>query len=106
MVPCTRPRPSTGPRALRRFWHISLPALRPVVIAITTLDIISNFNSFGLVYVLTEGQRGTMLPSLFVYNEAFSYNHWGYAAAMGNVLVIFVGVFLIVYLRANKAVTK
>jgi multiple sugar transport system permease protein len=95
-----------GASTLRRFWHITLPALRPVIVAITTLDLISNFNSFGLVYVLTEGQRGTMLPSLFVYNEAFSYNHWGYAAAMGNVLVIVVGVFLIVYLRANRSALK
>ena len=95
-----------GASTWRRFWHITLPALRPVIVAITTLDLISNFNSFGLVYVLTEGQRGTMLPALFVYNEAFSYNHWGLAAAMGNVLVIFVGIFLIVYLRANKAAVK
>ena len=40
----------------------------------------------------------TMLPSLFVYNEAFRYGNWGYAAAMGNVMVVVVGVFLILYL--------
>ena len=30
-----------------------LPPLRPVIVAITSLDFIWNFNSFGLVYVLT-----------------------------------------------------
>ena len=30
------------------------------------------------------------------------YGNWGYAAAMGNVMVIVVGVFLIIYLRGNR----
>ncbi len=47
-----------------------------------------------------------MLPSLFVYNEAFQYGNWGYAAAMGNVMVIVVGVFLIIYLRANRRAVR
>ena len=71
--------------------------------AITTLDLISNFNSFALLQVLTNGERGTtLLPSLHVYREAFREGNWGYAAAMGNVMVIVVGVFLIVYLWGNR----
>ena len=38
--------------------HVTLPALRPIIVAITTLDMISNFNSFALVYVLTDGGPG------------------------------------------------
>ena len=55
--------------------HVTLPALRPVITSITSLNFIWNFNSFGLVYVLTEGGPGgkTMLPMLFAYNEAFKY---------------------------------
>ena len=47
-----------GATAWQRFRTITLPQLRPVIIAITTLDFIWNFNSFGLVYVLTEGGPG------------------------------------------------
>ena len=92
-----------GATALRRFWTITLPQLRPVIVAITTLDLIWNFNSFGLVYVLTQGGPGhsTELPMLFAYNEAFKYNHWGLAAAMGNVMVIVIAVFLLLYLRGQ-----
>ena len=78
-----------GATALRRFWTITLPQLRPVIVAITTLDLIWNFNSFGLVYVLTQGGPGhsTELPMLFAYNEAFKYGEFGYAAALGNAMV-------------------
>ncbi|GAB4004036.1 sugar ABC transporter permease [Glycomyces albus] len=86
-----------------RFWHVTLPTLRPIVVAITTLDLIWNFNSFALVFVLTAGGPGgtTMLPSLFAYNEAFRYGNFGYAAAMGNVMVIVIGALLLFYLRGQ-----
>jgi multiple sugar transport system permease protein len=44
-----------GAGVLWRFWTVTLPQLRPVIIAITTLDFIWNFNTFGLVWVLTQG---------------------------------------------------
>ena len=86
-----------------RFRHITLPALRPVIAAITALDFIWNFNSFGLVYVLTAGGPGgrTMLPMLFAYNEAFRYGNFGYAAAMGDVMVVLVLLLLAFYLRSR-----
>jgi multiple sugar transport system permease protein len=92
-----------GAGVWRRFTHVTLPAIRPIVVAITTLDLIWNFNSFALVYVLTNGGPGgqTELPMLFAYDEAFRYGNFGYASAMGNVMVIVIGIFLFVYLRAQ-----
>jgi multiple sugar transport system permease protein len=95
---------SDGATAWQRFRHITWPHLRPVTDAIVSLNFIWNFNSFGLVYVLTEGGPGgkTMVPALFAYNEGFKYGHFGYAAAMGNVMVIVVLAFLYVYLRRGR----
>ena len=92
-----------GAGAWKRFRHITLPQLRPVIVAITSLDFIWNFNSFGLVYVLTDGGPGgkTMLPMLFAYNEAFRYGHFGFAAAMGNVMVVIIVGLLLFYLRSR-----
>jgi multiple sugar transport system permease protein len=89
-----------GASVWQRFWTITLPQLRPVIVAITTLDLIWNFNSFGLVYVLTQGGPGhaTELPMLFAYNEAFKYGEFGYASALGDAMVIVITGFLIVYL--------
>lgn len=90
-----------GASTWQRFVSVTLPALRPVIVAITTLDFINNFNSFALVYVLTAGAWGTMLPMLFAYNEAFRYGNFGLASAMGNVIVIVITFFLFFYLRAQ-----
>ena len=90
-----------GAGAWHRFAAVTWPAIRPVVVAITSLNFIWNFNSFGLVYVLTNGGPGgsTRLPMLFAYEEAFRYGQFGYAAAMGVAMTAIVAVLLAVSLR-------
>ncbi|MFI8930150.1 carbohydrate ABC transporter permease [Streptomyces sp. NPDC053474] len=89
-----------GAGAWRRFTTVTWPALRPIALSITALNFIWNFNSFALVYVLTNGGPGgrTRLPMLFAYEEAFRYGQFGYAAAMGCVMVAVISVLLAVYL--------
>lgn len=90
-----------GAGVWRRFASVTWPAVKPVAIAITALNFIWNFNSFGLVYVLTQGGPGgqTRLPMLFAYEEAFKYGQFGYAAAMGVVMILVIAVFLTLFLR-------
>ncbi|MFF0221973.1 carbohydrate ABC transporter permease [Streptomyces sp. NPDC004629] len=92
-----------GAGAWRRFRTVTWPALRPVALAITALNLIWNFNSFALVYVLTNGGPGgrTRLPMLFAYEEAFRYGQFGYAAAMGCVMVAVISVLLAVFLAGR-----
>ena len=92
-----------GANGFRRFWHVTLPGLRSVLIAITSIDFIWNFNDFGIIYVLTEGGPGgqTMTPPLFTYLEAFRNREIGYASAMGDVLVIAVLLILSIYIVAQ-----
>ncbi len=97
-----------GASAWQRFRTITLPQLRPVIIAITALDFIWNFNSFGLVYVLTEGGPAgkTQLPMLFAYNQAFKYGEFGYAAALGNAMVLVMAAVLVFYLWGRLKETR
>jgi multiple sugar transport system permease protein len=85
-----------GATTWQRFRHITLPQLRPVILAITTIDFVWNFNSFGIVYVLTQGGPGTktQLPALFAYNAAFKYGQFGYASALGDAMVVVIAVVL------------
>ncbi|MER5623383.1 sugar ABC transporter permease [Streptosporangium sp. NPDC002544] len=89
-----------GAGVWRRFWNITLPQLRPVIVAITSLDFVWNINQFGLIYVLTQGGPGgqTRLPMLFAYEEAFRYGFFGYAATLGVAIVIVVLAVLGAYL--------
>jgi multiple sugar transport system permease protein len=90
-----------GAGAWRRLRTVTWPSVRPVALAITALNLIWNLSAFGLVYVLTQGGPGgeTRLPTLFVYEEAFRYGQYGYAAAMGLVMIATTAVVLTVLLR-------
>lgn len=89
--------------ALATFRVVTWPTILPTVVAITALGFITQFNSFSLVYVMTNGApTGSLrLPMLFAYEEAFTWGNFGYAAAIGNVMVVVIAVFLIVYLRLS-----
>ena len=90
-----------GASAIRKFRHITLPMMKPVIAAVVSLSFMWNFNAFGLIWILTQGGPGglTRLPMLAAYEEAFRYGYVGYAAAIGNVMVIIISIFLFFYLR-------
>ncbi|MCO6009952.1 sugar ABC transporter permease [Actinoallomurus purpureus] len=89
-----------GASVWRRFWNVTLPQLRPVIVTITSLDFVWNINQFAMVYALTQGGPGgrTRLPMLFAYEEAFRYGFFGYAAALGVAITLVVLVVLGFYL--------
>jgi len=93
-----------GANAWQRFRFITVPAVRAITSALVALNIIWNFSSFGLVYVLTAGGPGgkTFVPALFAYNEAFKYGNFGYAASMGVVMALAIIGMLTIYLKASK----
>ena len=92
-----------GAASWAQFRRVTLPLLKPVLISVSALQLIWNFNSFGLVFVLTEGgpSGSTRLPMLFAYEEAFSYGNLAYASALGTAMTLIVGLVLILYLRTQ-----
>ncbi|MGV8144975.1 MAG: carbohydrate ABC transporter permease [Alkaliphilus sp.] len=84
-----------------KFRHITLPLIKPITVAISALLFMWNFNAFGLIFVLTGGGPAgtTRVPMLFAYEEGFQFGNMGYAAALGNVMVIIIGVIMFTYVR-------
>ncbi|HMB89411.1 MAG TPA: sugar ABC transporter permease [Rhodothermales bacterium] len=74
-----------GANAWRKWWHITLPMLNPTVVTVVLLSTIGGFSLFIEPYVLTGGGplNSTLSGLLYIYNQAFYFNHMGYAAALG-----------------------
>ena len=73
-----------GANVLQRFRHVTLPALRNIVIIVVLLSTIWTFNDFGIVYILTKGGPGgaTMVLPVFTYEMAFGAQRLGDAIAV------------------------
>ncbi|MDQ7040503.1 MAG: sugar ABC transporter permease [Rhodothermus sp.] len=87
-----------GANAWQRWWHVTLPMLNPTMVTVVVLSTIGGFSLFIEPYILTGGGplNATLSAVLYIYNQAFYFNHMGYAAALGFcfALVIFIVVLL------------
>ena len=82
-----------GARPIRSFFSITLPLLQPTsffVLLVSTVTAVCGGQTFDLVYVMTRGGPAdtTTLLIYYIYQQAFLYNEYGYAAAMASVLVV------------------
>jgi len=90
-----------GAGAWGRFWDVTFPQLKDVLGVIVLLRAIWDFKEFDLIWLLTGGgpiNRTRTLP-LLVYQEAFGLNQMGRAAAYAALMMAFMLMFMVVYLR-------
>lgn len=81
-----------GAGAWQRFRHVTLPALRPILIASTMLALIGAFvRSFDIVWVLTRAGYGTDVLGTYIYREAFTFGRFDRATAAGLLLALILG---------------
>ena len=73
-----------------RIFYIDIPLLTGQFRYLIITTIISTFQTFEHVLIMTNGGPGdsTIVPALHMYNETFSYYNMGYACAMGTVLFL------------------
>jgi multiple sugar transport system permease protein len=77
------------------------PSIKRIVYAIATLDFISAFNNFSLVFILTDGAPGgaVRLPAIFAYQQAFQLGDYGYASAVGVAMILVMSVSIALAFR-------
>ena len=74
-----------GAAPLQLFWYLTLPLLRPVILAVLLLRFMDAFRIFDIVYVLTRGGPAfaTDMVSLFTYRTGLQWFEIGKASAAG-----------------------
>jgi multiple sugar transport system permease protein len=83
-----------GANRWRRFLHVTLPGLRPILLFVITVTILASANVFGQPYLITEGAPGDETQSAIMYiaEEGLRNFKMGSAAAMSYVLALFLAV--------------
>jgi multiple sugar transport system permease protein len=88
-----------GAARWQRFRYVTLPMLSPVVLFVVVIGVINGFQYFTQAYVaarvaspgtsmLGSPQNSTMFYSVWLYQQAFTNFHMGYASAMAWVLLL------------------
>ena len=94
-----------GAGPIARFFDVTLPQLREVLIVIIMLRAIWDFKEFDLIFLLTGGGpiTSTQTLPLLVYKEAFGLNQMGMASAYAVVMMLIMLVFMIIYIRHTRS---
>jgi multiple sugar transport system permease protein len=92
-----------GAGAWARFWHITLPLLRPVLAVVILFSTILTFADFNIVYVLTRGGpvNSTHLFATLAYQVGLQAGRIGEGSAIA--LVMFPALAVIVYFQLHYA---
>ncbi|MCS0498544.1 carbohydrate ABC transporter permease [Protaetiibacter mangrovi] len=94
-----------GAGELRTFFRITLPLLKPILALVLVVSLIGSFQIFDTVAVTTKGGpvNASRVIYYYIYQQAFTYFHMGYAATMAILLVLILGVLTFIQLRLLRA---
>jgi len=94
-----------GANLWARFWNITLPLLRPTFIFVLVISVISSFQVFDQVYVMTPG-GGPLFSTdtivSYIYYRGVQTADISYSASIGVVLFVIVFVLTLIQLRVLR----
>ena len=93
-----------GCTRLRRILAIDLPSIRGPLALIVILGINAGLQEFAPMLIVTGGGgpvNATQSPGLYLYQQAITYGKFGYATAIGTVLMLMTLTFSMFILRAR-----
>ncbi len=99
-----------GASELQKFWRVTLPLLRPILLYVLVTATISSFTVFTQVYVMTLGSQSAPGQAVRVlvydiYQNAFQYFRMGYASAEAVTLTFIALAFTWIQFRAFREET-
>jgi arabinogalactan oligomer / maltooligosaccharide transport system permease protein len=95
-----------GASAWKKFWNVTAPLLRPVMVPAITLGIVWTFNNVNVVWLVSNGGEPndqTHILVSYVYKAAFSMYRFGWAAALSMVIFFILFAFTQVFLMKTKS---
>lgn len=94
-----------GTTPWQSFRHLTLPLLKPFLNIAVVLNVIYVFNSFPIIWVMTEGGPANQTDILvtYLYKLAFRFGQLGKASAVSLAMFAILLAFTMIYLRLQRA---
>jgi N,N'-diacetylchitobiose transport system permease protein len=97
-----------GARADQVLRRVTLPAVRPVLVVLTALSVIWDFQVFTQIWVLRQANPTSdyFTLGIYAYAKAYGSHQYGYASALAVVIVVLLVGVLARYLRALSEASR
>lgn len=91
-----------GAGALRRFWHVTLPLLRPAMLVALVFRTLDALRVFDLIYVMTSNSRATATVSVYARQQLIDFQDVGYGSAASLLIFLLAGLATVAYVAALR----
>lgn len=93
-----------GANGWKKFWHVTLPMLRPTTFFVFVMACINSFQVFGQVLIVTNGgpMNATTTIAHQIYKNGFEYYKMGYASAQAVILMAIIFIITLINLRYGR----
>jgi multiple sugar transport system permease protein len=95
-----------GANRFQKFVYITLPMLAPVILFNTVMSMIAAFQAFNSAYIVSAGSGGpadsTLFFTLYLYQQGFVSFDFGYASALGWLLILTIATVTAVMLIGTR----
>ncbi len=93
-----------GANKFVKFFKITLPLLTPTIFFNLVMQMINGFLAFTQSLIITDGKPmdSTLFYAVYMYRQAFSFNHAGYASAMAWIMLLFIGLLTLLLFKTKK----
>ena len=90
-----------GANKMQKFLHITLPLVRPAIVAVLMLGFIYTFKAFDLQFVMTSGGPLNATDVLGTYSYQLSFTQYEFSKGSASAIVLFCCLFIVglFYLR-------
>jgi fructooligosaccharide transport system permease protein len=80
-----------GANAWYRFWHITMPSIKPTFVFVFLTTLISAFRLFTQPMIMTQGGPldSTMTMSYYIYQQGITFRNVGYSSAIALIYTVF-----------------
>ncbi|NDV01087.1 carbohydrate ABC transporter permease [Pseudoroseicyclus tamaricis] len=91
-----------------RFRRITVPLMAPAIITMSMLSLIATFNSFDIIWILTQGGPSGSTTTMIIdtYQTAIGSKKYGQGAARAVVICIFLSLFCLAYFRMTRKLSR
>lgn len=97
-----------GANAVQIFFGITFPIMLPISVTALLIRCLEMFKIIDVINVTTGGGPGGATESLvmYIFDTALSFGNYGYASAIGIVLLLLVIIFATIFLGISQRVMK
>ena len=95
-----------GAGAIRRFFSITLPLLRPALLVALVFRTLDALRVFDVFYVLFGARADTTTMSIYIEQNIVDFGKAGYGSAISVVVMLLIAVFVAIYVGMNARMNK